>query len=439
MGVLMSESLPIEQARGPFHVLVKPIGPICNLRCEYCFYLTKKEMFAPDESFRMTDETLETLVRQYIGAQPDGTREINFGWQGGEPTLMGVDFFRRAVELQKQYARPGMTIGNGLQTNGTLLDDEWGRFLREENFLVGISIDGPKELHNRYRLDARGRGTFEEVMGGLEVLQRHKVEYNVLTVVQGDNAEHPREVYDFIADTGTTFLQLIPIVEGLGDGEVTDRSVGPEPFGRFMVGLFDRWLEREHVGKIFIQQCDMMLAIVMGYPAPLCCHAATCGRSTALEHNGDLYSCDHWVYPENLLGNVATASMAEMVDGEFQTAFGRDKSAKLPGYCRRCPHLRYCYGACPKDRLATTPDGEPGLAYLCKGYRMFYQHSLPVFEKMAECLRAGRPASDYKHADSPAPPSPTPARPQAPVGRNAPCPCGSGKKYKKCCMNKPGS
>ncbi len=439
----MNTISPIKHARSPFHILIKPIGPICNLRCEYCFYLTKTEMFDDGEQFRMSDEVLEETIRQYIAAQPAGTGELNFGWQGGEPTLMGVDFFRRVVELQKKYARPDLEVNNGLQTNGTLLDDEWGKFLHDEKFLIGLSIDGPEELHNRYRLDVQGRGTFDRVMAGLDVLRRHDVEFNALTVVQHDNADHPRRVYDFLADKGITFLQFIPIVEHHGGEGVSGRSVAPEQFGRFLNGIFDRWLQRNDVGEVFVQQFDTILAITMGYPAPLCVHAEACGRSTAMEHNGDLYTCDHWVFPEYRLGNVMEESVTAMVDGDFQTGFGLDKSRKLPGYCKRCKYLRFCNGACPKDRIKNTPDGEAGLHYLCEGYTMFFEHSAPVFEKMADCLRMGRPASDYRVIEqvkrqaqaAPRPQQTQSARP-ASAGRNDPCPCGSGKKYKKCCMKR---
>ncbi|NLF31086.1 MAG: anaerobic sulfatase maturase [Planctomycetes bacterium] len=431
----MSDATATPCASNGFHVLVKPIGPICNLRCAYCFYLEKEQLYGPGESWRMTDETLERFTRQYIAGQPPGASEVNFAWQGGEPTLMGVDFFRRAVALQKRAAeelgRPGLRISNALQTNATLLDDQWGRFLHEENFLVGVSIDGPQPLHDRYRLDVQGRGTFDAVMAGLEVLKRHQVEYNALTVVQADNAAHPVEVYDFLVDAGFQFHQYIPIVERDGETGVSGRSVSPAELGRFFRGIFDRWLQREHVGEVYVQLFDMMLGVAVGYPPSLCVHGPTCGRAVALEHNGDLYSCDHWVFPENRLGSIADTTLAAMVDGGFQTAFGRDKFDRLTAECRACPYLRYCHGLCPKDRIATSPAGESGHPYLCAGYRAFYSHSLPVFEKMARCLRLRRPARDYKVIDQLRPPA-APV-PRGGVGRNDPCPCGSGRKYKKCC------
>jgi len=423
------------QADRPFHVLIKPIGPICNLACEYCFYLGKEQLYPSGESWRMTDEVLANLTRQYIAGQPTGANEVNFAWQGGEPTLMGLDFFRRAVELQKSVAaelgRPGLKITNALQTNATLLDDEWGRFLHDEGFLVGVSIDGPEHLHNRYRLDRDGAGTFDAVMRGVDALRRRNVEYNALTVVQADNANHPEEVYDFLVDAGFTFQQYISIVERLDGGGVSDRTVAPQQFGRFLCGVFDRWLQREDVGTIYVQLFDMMLGVVIGYPASLCVHARTCGHAVALEHNGDLYSCDHWVFPANHLGNIAESTLADMVQSEQQRRFGQDKFDTLTRYCRECEYLRFCHGACTKDRFATSPTGEANQQYLCQGYRMFYSHSIPIFEKMAQCLRMRRPAGEYKTIGRKTPEASRP--PAGAVGRNDPCPCGSGLKYKKCC------
>ena len=420
-----------EKARAEFHVLAKPIGPICNLDCEYCFYLQKKALFPESKNFRMTDSVLENFTRKYIEAQPMGTQKIDFAWQGGEPTLMGVDFFRKAIGYQRTYARPGMTITNSLQTNGTLLDDEWGKFLHDQGFLVGLSIDGPEEIHNKFRLDKKGRGSFREVMHGLEMLQKHSVEFNTLTVVQSHNSQYPLEVYDFLKDCGSTFFQFIPIVEPDPNDTVTYRSVPPERYGSFLNGVFDRWLEQSDVGEIFVQDFDLLLSQVMGMPATLCVHAETCGRSVAIEHNGDLFSCDHFVNREDQIGNVLQHTMVSMLDGPQQTKFGQDKRDGLPQYCLDCEFLEYCNGGCPKDRLVETPAGEPGLNYLCEGYKTYYSHTIPTFEKMAEALRMGRPASDYKMVDRVR--QRQYAEQFGKVGRNDPCPCGSGKKYKKCC------
>ncbi len=423
-----------QQASQPFHVLCKPIGPVCNLQCAYCFYLSKKDLYPRGEKWRMTDDVLENFVRQYIDCQPAGVREINFAWQGGEPTLMGIDFFRKAVRLQKQYAKPGMTITNALQTNGTLLDDEWGSFLHDNQFLVGISIDGSEHIHNRFRLDRTGKGTFASVMTGLEVLQRHSVEYNALVLVNCHNGAHPVEVYDFLCGKGVQFMQFIPLVEYEDHTAktLTERSLPPKMWGNFMNRLFDRWRGSD-IGTIYVQLFDMMLGIIMGAPGTLCVHAETCGRNVALEHNGDLYTCDHFVFPDYHLGNIADAPLGTMLDQPFQRKFGLDKRDALPEYCRSCRFLRCCWGGCPNHRSDTTPDGEPGLNHLCEGYKMFYSYTLPYFQAMAQCLRMQRPASDYRLVMEHNQAAARSAAASAKVGRNDPCPCGSGKKYKKCC------
>jgi uncharacterized protein len=384
---------------------------------------------------------LETFVRQYVAAHPPGTEEINFAWQGGEPTLMGVTFFRKAVALQQQYAPAGVRISNSLQTNGTRLNDEWGEFLREHQFLVGLSIDGPRELHDKYRFDKRGEGSFDSVMAGLELLKRHRVDFNTLTVVNEANGDRPIEVYNFLKGTGSTFFQFIPIVEP-EKGGIGARSVGSEQYGHFLNGIFDTWLAQGDVGRIFVRDFDTFLALVMGYPSPLCVHAETCGRAVALEHNGDLYSCDHYVNPEDHLGNVLQTTLGAMLDDTQQSKFGTDKRDTLPQYCRSCEFLGVCNGGCPKDRLINTPDGEPGLNYLCAGYKIFFGHAIPTLQKMATCLRMGRPAREYAQADrlvaqmleaQRRPRHPAPQAPRGKIGPNDPCSCGSGRKYKKCC------
>ena len=438
-----------EPSPTPFHVLAKPIGPICNLDCEYCFYLKKQELFPESKSFRMNEEALEAFTRGYIECQPQGVREVNFAWQGGEPTMLGVKFFQRAIELQEQYIRPGTTILNSIQTNGTLLDDEWGEFLHENKFLVGISIDGPEEIHDEYRLDKQGQGSFGEVMRGLDVLKRHKVEFNTLTVVQNRNSQHGKGIYDFLKSIGSTFFQFIPIVEPDPEApenalraRVSSRSVDPEQYGRFLCDVMDRWLELEDVGEVFVRDFDTSLALVVGRPSPICVNAETCGRAVAIEHNGDLFSCDHFVNDKDRIGNVLEESFDSMLDGLQQTEFGDDKRDGLPPYCRECDFLGLCNGGCPKDRIIQTPEGDSGLNYLCAGYKIFHEHSLPVFQKMAQCLSMQRPASDYAVIDDV-------LREQAAahareamgadgkaksVGPNEPCPCGSGRKFKKCCL-----
>ncbi len=415
----------------PFHVLAKPIGAICNLDCEYCFYLKKKELFPDSKSFRMSDTVLEEFTRQYIYAQPESAKEIVFSWQGGEPTLLGVDFFRKAVDYQKKYTRSGLAIKNTIQTNGTLLDDEWGEFLNENNFLVGISIDGSEEIHNRFRPDVKGQGSFCGVMRGLEVLKKYRAEFNTLTCVQRHNGDYPVEVYDFLKEIGSTFMQFIPVVENDDETTVSDRSVKPEQYGRFLNGVFDRWLDNHDVGTIFIQDFDVALSLLMGLPSPVCVHAKTCGRAVAVEHNGDLFSCDHYVTREDQIGNIFSQQLHTMIDGIKQTKFGNDKRDLLPKYCRECEYLNICNGGCPKDRIISAPDGAPGLNYLCAGYKLFYSHTFPVFNTMAEVIRLGLTASEYKNVNKAK--AEQYRKKYGIVGRNDECPCGSGKKFKKCC------
>ncbi len=454
-------ALPVMQAKVPFHVMTKPIGPICNLDCSYCFYLEKEDLWEGKSNFRMDEDQLERYIKQYIEGQPANTPEIVFAFQGGEPTLMGVKFFEKVMELEKKYARPGVPVTNALQTNATLLDDEWGKFLKDNNFLVGVSVDGPEKIHDLHRYDKQGGGSFKDVMRGIEVLQKHEVDFNTLTVVQADNGNFPAEIYDFLRSIGSTFFQFIPIVEHdqvleakkiqrpilpiiQPDGKkIGVRSVQPKQWGDFLNTVFDRWIEREDVGRIFVQHFDLMLGMVYGYPSSLCVHSETCGNAMDLEHDGGLYACDHYVSPEYYLGNIKDKTIAEMTESDQQRKFGNDKRDTLPEYCKKCDYLKYCWGACPKDRILKTPDGEDGLAYLCEGYMAFYKHTIPTFEKMAAVLRMGRPASDYKYLDQiqaqqhrqmMAPPPRT--QPRQKIGRNDPCPCGSGKKYKQCCGKK---
>jgi uncharacterized protein len=413
-----------------FHLLAKPTGAICNLDCSYCFFLSK-EMLYPGSRFRMADELLETYIRQLIEAHR--APEVIVAWQGGEPTLMGLDFFRRAIELQEKYGRPGVRIVNTIQTNGTLVDAEWAAFFKEHDFLVGVSIDGPKGLHDAYRVDKGGHPTFDRVMEGLTQLQKHRVDWNVLTTVHAANAGHPLDVYRFLRDElGAHFIQFIPIVERVDGGDpadpascVTDRSVAPDAWGRFMIAVFDEWMKRD-VGSIFVQMFDAALASWAGAPPPLCIFGETCGEALALEHNGDLYSCDHFVDPAHLLGNITQYSMIELVASDRQRRFGDDKRDTLPRYCRECDVRFACHGECPKNRFITTPDGEPGLNYLCAGYKAFFQHVAPPMRFMAEELRRdGTPSKvmawmrDLQSA-------------LATAGRNDPCPCGSGQKFKRC-------
>jgi len=355
----------------------------------------------------MSGEVLERYVREYIAAQPQD--EVHFAWQGGEPTLLGVDFFRRVVELQAHYAG-GKTIANALQTNGVLIDDEWGEFLGEHGFLVGVSIDGPRELHDCYRVDKGQAPTFDRVMRGIAVLKKHKVEFNTLTVVHRRNSERPLEVYRFLKEIGSGFIQFIPIVERKaadadGNGlvlikpsfgsaaEVTEWSVEPAAYGIFLSRIFDEWVKKD-VGRTFVQLFDVALESWMGMEASLCVFRKTCGSALAMEHTGDLYSCDHFVYPDNKLGNIMEMALEKLVDSPEQHAFGEAKLNSLPKMCRTCEVRFACNGECPKHRFLTTPDGETGLNYLCAGYKHFFKHVDPYMQFMAGELRAGRPPAN---------------------------------------------
>ncbi|MEO8410799.1 MAG: anaerobic sulfatase maturase [Propionivibrio sp.] len=381
-------------ARAPFHVMVKPIGAQCNLRCDYCFYLEKTELYPGRKAadYRMHDETLKTLIRAQIESRTPGQNEVTFAWQGGEPTLMGIPFFERVVKLQRKYAPKGVVISNAFQTNGVLITDDFARFFHDHQFLLGVSIDGPEQLHDRFRVDTAGRGTFNAVMAGIERLNRHQVEYNLLTVVQSDNSQHPEQVYDFLTGLGSPFLQFIPIVEPAALTLVGSRSVSGEQWGEFLNRVFHRWRAKD-IGRVYVQHFDMLLGLVLGYPASLCVHAPQCGRGLALEHNGDLFSCDHYVDREHFLGNITSKSVAEMVDSPFQRTFGEGKSMSLPDICKQCDYLGLCYGGCPKDRLVDTDTGK--LNWLCAGYKAFYEETVPYFNAMAAALRQGLTASDY--------------------------------------------
>jgi len=425
------------------HVLAKPTGSTCNLNCAYCFYL-KKEQLYPGSRFRMSDEVLESYISQLIECHRTNT--VTVSWQGGEPTLMGVDFFRRAIFLQEKYRRPGMRFENTLQTNGTLLNDEWCEFLRENNFLVGISIDGPRRLHDTYRVDRAGKPTFDRVMRGLRLLQKHGVEYNVLVTVNRSNADHPLEVYRFLRDqTKSTWMQFIPAIEQTNQGTdtlfqegttVSDRTVDPEQWGTFLTNIFDEWV-RNDVGKVFVQTFEAAVRSWLHLPSSgMCIFDPTCGHGLALEHNGDLYACDHFVDPEYLLGNILEKHMGELAGSELQRKFGRDKLESLPGCCRECEVLFACHGECPKNRFLSTPEGEPGLNYLCAGYKRFFEHADTPLTLLAELLRRGRPAAQVMTLLAQAE-GRAEAGPEK-IGRNAPCPCGSGLKYKKC-HGRPGN
>jgi len=440
-----SGSTPSEEpGRLPgFHVMAKPVGPICNLNCRYCFYLEKENLYPATSSWAMPDDLLESFIPQYIEAQEAST--ISFAWQGGEPTLLGVDYFRKIIELEKRYSN-GKRIENTFQTNGVLLDDAWGEFLAENRFLVGLSIDGPTELHDCYRINRGNQPTFKLVLRGLGYLKKHGVEFNTLTVVHRKNSHHPLEVYRFLKEVGSGFVQFIPIVERVAEAPdrhgliligphssrkaaVSEWSVEPLQFGKFLCAIFDEWVRRD-VGRYFVQIFDAALESWVGTPQSLCVFRETCGGAMAIEHNGDLYSCDHYVYPENRLGNIVEHSLATLVSSEQQRRFGLDKRDALPRYCQECEVRFACNGECPKRRFTRTPAGEWGLNYLCAGYRLFFKHIDPYMQFMASELRQGRPPANVMQMFQPRRQR---AEPRSHLGRNDPCPCGSGRKYKRCC------
>jgi len=389
------------------HIVAKPIGPACNLDCAYCFYLEKKALYGSGEDFRMPDEVLAAFIGRYVEAQP--TPVVEFVWQGGEPTLLGVDFFRRVVELQRPFAGR-KTITNSLQTNGTLLDDAWCRFLKQHNFMVGISLDGPREVHDRYRRDKAGNGTFDAVMRGLKLLQKHGVEYNVMASVARETARRPLEVYRFFKKLKVEFIQFVPIIERRPDeaarsrglslalpavldreevnADVTPWTVDPEEYGDFLIAVYEEWV-RNDVGKVFVMNFEWVLNAWIGNPSPVCVHADSCGRSLAIEHNGDLFACDHYVYPEYRLGNIMTDSLAEMVAKSPDIGCGARKQTSLPSWCGKCEVLAACRGGCPKHRFSATFQGEPGLHYLCTGYKKFFRHIRKYLRVMTQLLENG--------------------------------------------------
>lgn len=388
----------------PFHIMAKPIGPECNLDCSYCYYTEKAALYPPRTQFRMTDAVLETYIKDYIAAS--ALPEIMFFWQGGEPTLLGLDFFESVVELQNKYKPENQTVTNSLQTNGTLIDDSWVGFLAENNFLVGISIDGPARLHDRFRVGKKDEKTFVKVEQAIKILQVGGVEYNTLTTVQRRNFRFGAEVYRYLRDLGVEYMQFIPIVERRRpDGElagppdleaqnkktkITEWSVPQDGYGDFICAVFDVW-RKSDVGKVFVQPFDVHLGLRMGEPSTLCINARSCGKGLAMEHNGDLYACDHYVYSTHRLGNVMETPMQELVADVRQLKFGEDKHKKLPSECVACRFLTYCGGGCPKHRFMPSKSGGFDLNYFCPSYTKIAEYIEPAMAEMATLLRRGQP------------------------------------------------
>ena len=395
-----------------FHVMLKPGGSACNLDCVYCFYLSKERLSSGPGSGRMSDALLETLTRQYIEGVTG--EEVIFTWQGGEPTLLGLDFYRRAIELQKKYARPDLTIQNDLQTNGTLLDEKWCEFLKENNFLVGLSIDGPQELHDRYRVNKGGKPTFDKVFNAAKLLRQFELPFNTLTCINRYNARKPLDIYRFLrSELNSTRIQFLPVVEYKGfetsaphtwnndslprdgspearpgnpDSIVTNWSVDPDDWGYFLCKTFDEWRTKD-LGRVLVNHFETLVAQHLGEPAQMCVYAEHCGKGVAVEHDGTTYSCDHYVYPEYRIGNIKDSPLHSQVFSRVQAKFGYAKNETLPRQCRQCRFLSDCWGECPKNRIIRTFDGEPGLNYLCRGFLKFFAHAIPKIAPVVSEIR----------------------------------------------------
>jgi len=363
-----------------FQAFIKPAGSSCNLACDYCYYLGKGFPAGEGLGPGMSDELLEAIIVQHRDAAD--CPEVQFSWHGGEPTVPGVDYFRRIVEMQRRLIPPEKRVINGIQTNGTLLDEDWARFLAEENFLVGISLDGPRELHDRFRKTGDGRSSFPETFRGLELLREHGVVFEILCVVSAANARRPLEVYRYFKDLGAGFISFLPLVEPPGSPGF-DNSVSAPAWGEFLCEIFDEW-KREDIGRVKVQIFEETLRSAFKQEHTLCIFKETCGRVPVIERNGDFYSCDHYVDEDHRLGNILDTPLDELLEKPEQQAFGQAKQDTLPRYCRECEVLESCHGECPKNRFARTPDGEPGLNALCSGYRRFFRHSIPFVEQVAE-------------------------------------------------------
>ena len=413
----MSETIP------PFNIMCKPVCGLCNLDCRYCYYTDKPRKLYPGvEKFMMAEEVLESFVRQYTEAMPV---RCEFGWQGGEPTLAGLDFFKKVVELQKRYKRDGQIITNGIQTNGTLLDDKWCEFFAGNDFLVGISLDGPAQWHDTFRRDKAGKATFARAWAGLELLQKHNVQFNVLVTLNSANAPHAGDIYRYFVNRGVQYLQFIPILERDAEGEVTPFSCSAEQFGKFCLEVFEAWKSRD-VGRVSERLIDSILHTFIYGQASTCCYSRRCANAHVLEFNGDLYACDHFVYKQWLIGNIMDRPLADLVRDPLLEQFASLKTS-LPEDCKNCEYLKFCWSGCPKHHIPIGNDPKRK-NHFCAGYKLFFREALGALESIAEQFKQGqmpRPAAS--------PPNPNTSKPP---GRNDPCPCGSGRKFKNCCGRK---
>jgi uncharacterized protein len=423
------EGQALGKASHEFQVFVKPAGATCNLDCHYCYYLKKEELYPEAKPFHMHGDLLEEYIVQQIEIAPEPV--INFFWHGGEPTILGPDYFRKIVELQRKHRPQDRRITNSIQTNGVILNEEWCRFFAAEGFAVGLSLDGPQALHDRYRVTKGQKPTHKQVMQGYRLLRQHKIPVDILCVVHAENVQYPLQVYRFFKEIKAQYVSFIPLVELRPPPErgVSPRTVPADAFGIFLCTIFDEWV-RQDIGRIMVQIFEESARPASGQNHSLCIFRSTCGDLPVIEHNGDFYSCDHFVTPEHRLGNIRETPLLALLESPAQGAFGQAKLDKLPRYCQECAVRAMCNGGCPKDRIMQTPDGQSGLNYLCAGYKRFFEHCGPYMVRLAALRRAAQPpeqlmkivqAEDVK------------VLPKA--GRNDPCPCGSGRKYKKCCLN----
>ncbi|MGA3085888.1 MAG: anaerobic sulfatase maturase [Thermodesulfobacteriota bacterium] len=412
-----------------FQIFAKPIGSICNLGCHYCYYLKKEHLYPKGEKFRMSEDILERYIVQHIEASPAPT--INFSWHGGEPTLLGINYFRRIVALQRKHRPPNRRITNGIQTNGTLLEEKWCQFFADKEFTVGLSLDGPQELHDQHRVFKSGSPTHEQVIRGYDLLRQHQVPVDLLCVVHAHNVQYPTEVYRFFKQIKAQYMTFLPLVEPDSNqaGSVGPNTMPAESWGNFLCTIFDEW-KAEDIEHIKVQIFEEAARTAFNQEHSLCIFRKTCGDIPVIEHNGDFFSCDHFVDKEHRLGNIRETPLVDLLESPAQRTFGQAKWDTLSRYCRACEVLDMCHGGCPKDRILRTPDGQAGLNYLCAGYKRFFTHCRPFVDQLSTLWRR-------KSLERQSPPEKVKSVQATPkVGRNDPCPCGSGLKYKKCCLGK---
>jgi uncharacterized protein len=417
------------KASREFQVFVKPVGSICNLDCHYCYYLKKEQLYPKGESFRMPNDILEEYIVQHITASPEPV--IRFSWHGGEPTILGLDYFRKIVALQRKHQPSNQRIANGMQTNGTLLNEDWCRFLAKESFAVGLSLDGPQEIHDQYRVTKDQKPTYEQTMQGYKLLRKHQVYCDILCVVNAHNVRYPSQVYQFFKEIQAPYVTFLPMVEPQPDVEsgVSQLTVPADAWGDFLCTIFDEWRDQD-IGRIKVQIFEEAARTAFNQEHSLCIFRPTCGDIPVVEHNGDFFSCDHFVDAEHCLGNIRETPLVELLESPAQRAFGQAKLNTLPRCCQECEVRAMCNGECPKNRFLQTPDGEEGLNYLCAGYKRFFTHCQPFVAEVAAEWRRQNLKQQISPAQAPA------VRTAPKPGRNDPCPCGSGLKYKKCCLGK---